>query len=90
MEGFTRGLRRHIKQYDAIQGSESADHPREIAPTPTLAVRAAQVITTEMVQHYTKIKRNTRLQTTIPRLTQQHRKSSNTPPVTQQKHHNSE
>jgi hypothetical protein len=35
----------------------AADHPREIAPTPT---RAAQVITTEMVQHSTKIKRNTR------------------------------
>jgi hypothetical protein len=38
----------------------AADHPREIDPTPTHAVRAAQVITTEMVQHSTKIKRNTR------------------------------
>jgi hypothetical protein len=41
----------------------AADHPREIAPTPTCtarADRAAQVITTKMVQHLTKIKRNTR------------------------------
>jgi hypothetical protein len=38
----------------------AADHPREIAPTPTRAARAAQVITTEMVQHSTTIKRNTR------------------------------
>jgi hypothetical protein len=35
----------------------ASDHPPEIAPTPT---RAAQVITTEMVPHSTKIKRNTR------------------------------
>jgi hypothetical protein len=35
----------------------AANHPREIAPTPT---RAAQVITTQMVQHSTKIKINTR------------------------------
>jgi hypothetical protein len=35
----------------------AADYPREIAPTST---RAAQVVTTEMVQHSTKIKRNTR------------------------------
>jgi hypothetical protein len=35
----------------------AANHPQEIAPTPT---RVAQVITTEMVQHSTKIKRNTR------------------------------
>jgi hypothetical protein len=38
----------------------AADHPREIAPTPTRADRAAQVITPEMVQHSMKIKRNTR------------------------------
>jgi predicted restriction endonuclease len=36
------------------------DHPREIAPTPTRAVRAAQAITTEMVQHSTMTKRNIR------------------------------
>jgi hypothetical protein len=38
----------------------AAGHPQEIAPTPTRAARAAQVITTETVQHSTKIKRNTR------------------------------
>jgi hypothetical protein len=38
----------------------AADHPQEITPTPTRAARAAQVITTEMVQHYTVIKINTR------------------------------
>jgi hypothetical protein len=38
----------------------AADHPRDIAPTPTRAACAAQGITTEMVQHSTKIKRNTR------------------------------
>jgi hypothetical protein len=36
------------------------DHPQEIAPTPTHAVRAAQAITTEMVQHSTMTKRNIR------------------------------
>jgi hypothetical protein len=50
----------------------AADHPQEIAPTPTRAVRAAQVITTEMVQHSTTIKRNTRSQTATPRFTQHH------------------
>jgi myo-inositol-1-phosphate synthase len=35
----------------------AADHPQEIAPTPT---RAAQVITTETVPHSTTTKRNTR------------------------------
>jgi hypothetical protein len=34
------------------------DHPREIAPTPTRAVRAAQAITTKMVQHSRMTKRN--------------------------------
>jgi hypothetical protein len=38
----------------------AADHPRVIDPAPTRAARASQVITTEMVQHSTKIKRNTR------------------------------
>jgi hypothetical protein len=33
------------------------DHPREIDPTPTCAVSAAQVITTEMVQHSTTEKK---------------------------------
>jgi hypothetical protein len=68
----------------------AADHPREIAPTPTRAVRAAQVIITEMVQHSTTIKRNTRSQTTTPRFTQHHRESSNTCPITQPQHHISE
>jgi hypothetical protein len=36
------------------------DHPREIAPTPTRAVRAAQAITTEMVQRSTMTKINIR------------------------------
>jgi hypothetical protein len=35
----------------------AAGHPPEIAPTPT---RAAQVITTEMLQHSKKMKKNTR------------------------------
>jgi hypothetical protein len=37
------------------------DHPREIVPTPTRAVRAAQAITTEMVQHSTMTKRNIKI-----------------------------
>jgi hypothetical protein len=37
------------------------DHPREIAPTPTRAVPAAQAITTETVQHSTMTKRNIRI-----------------------------
>jgi hypothetical protein len=65
----------------------AADRHREIAPTPT---RAAHVITTEMVQHSTKIKRSTREPTKIPRFVQHHRKSSNTCPVTQPKQHSSE
>jgi hypothetical protein len=36
------------------------DHPQEIASTPTRAVRAAQAITTKMVQHFTMTKRNIR------------------------------
>jgi hypothetical protein len=68
----------------------AADHPRDIAPTPTRAVRAAQVITTEMMQHSTTTKRNSRSQTTTPRFTQQHRKSSNTCSITQPQHHSSE
>jgi hypothetical protein len=68
----------------------AADHPQEIAPTPTRAARAAQVITTEMVQHSTTIKRNTRSQTTTPRFTQHDQKSSNTCPITQPQHHSSE
>jgi hypothetical protein len=39
------------------------DHPQEIAPTPTRAVRAAQVITTGMVQHSMMTKRNIRSHT---------------------------
>jgi hypothetical protein len=50
----------------------AAEHPREIAPTPTCAARAAQVVTTEMVQHSTMITRNTRSQTTTPQFTQHH------------------
>jgi 2,3-bisphosphoglycerate-independent phosphoglycerate mutase len=34
------------------------DQPREIAPTPTRAFRAAQAMTTEMVQHSNITKRN--------------------------------
>jgi hypothetical protein len=37
------------------------DHPREIAPTPTRAVRAAQAITTETAHHSTMTKRNIRI-----------------------------
>jgi hypothetical protein len=37
------------------------DHPRVIAPTLTRTVRAAQVITTEMVQHSTMTKRNIKI-----------------------------
>jgi hypothetical protein len=37
------------------------DHPREIAPTPTRAVRAAQAITTEVVHHSTMTKRNIKI-----------------------------
>jgi hypothetical protein len=33
------------------------DHPREIDPTPTRAVRAAQAITTETVHHSTMTKK---------------------------------
>jgi hypothetical protein len=68
----------------------TADHPREIAPTPTRAVSAAQVITTKMVQHSTTTKINTRSQTITPRFTQHHRKSSNTCPITQPQHQSSE
>jgi hypothetical protein len=39
------------------------DHPREMAPTPTRAVCAAQVITTKMVQHSTTTKINIRSHT---------------------------
>jgi hypothetical protein len=42
-----------------------------------------------MVQHYTTTKRNTRSNTTAPRFTQHHRKSSNTCPITQPQHHSS-
>jgi hypothetical protein len=37
------------------------DHPREIAPTPTRAVRAAQAITTETAHHSTMTKINIRI-----------------------------
>jgi 2,3-bisphosphoglycerate-independent phosphoglycerate mutase len=37
------------------------DHPHEIAPTPTRAVRASQVITTETAHHSTMTKRNIRI-----------------------------
>jgi hypothetical protein len=67
----------------------AANHPREIAPTPTRAVRAAQAITTEIVQHSTTTKRNIRSRTTTPRFTQHHQKSSNTCHITQPQHHSS-
>jgi hypothetical protein len=37
------------------------DHPRDIAPTPTCAVRAAQAITTETVHHYMMTNINIRI-----------------------------
>jgi hypothetical protein len=37
------------------------DHPREIAPTPTRAVRAAQAITTETAYHSMTTKINIRI-----------------------------
>jgi hypothetical protein len=64
-----------------------ANHPREITPTPTRAVRAAQVITTEMVQHSTTTKINIRSHTTTPRFTQHHQKSSSICPIAQPQHH---
>jgi hypothetical protein len=65
------------------------DHPREIALTLTRAVRAAQVIATEMVQHSTTIKRNIRYHATTPGFMQHHRISSSTCPITQPQHHSS-
>jgi hypothetical protein len=59
-----------------------ADHPQEIAPTPICAVRAARVITTKMVQHYTTTKRHIRYHTSTPGFTQHHQKSSSTCPIT--------
>jgi hypothetical protein len=47
------------------------DRPHEIAPTPTRAVRAAQVITTETAHHSTMTKRNISIST--PDFTQHHR-----------------
>jgi uncharacterized protein YqiB (DUF1249 family) len=47
------------------------DHPREIAPTPTRAVRAAQATTTETAHHSTTTKRNISIST--PNFTQHHR-----------------
>jgi hypothetical protein len=52
------------------------DHPREIAPTPTRAVRAAQVITTETAHHSTMTKRNIRI-------SQQHPTSRSTTEIQQ-------
>jgi hypothetical protein len=72
-----------------VQEMIVADHPREIAPTPTRAVRAARAITTEMVQHSTMTKRNIRSHTTTPGFTQHHRKSSSTCPIAQPQHHSS-
>jgi hypothetical protein len=45
---------------DRSYGRNDNSKRSKIAPTPTRAARAAQVITTEMVQHSTTIKRNTR------------------------------
>jgi hypothetical protein len=68
----------------------AADHPREIAPAPRRAARAAQVITTETVHHSMKRKINTRKLSISPRSTQHHRKVLNTRPLTQPKLHSSE
>jgi hypothetical protein len=54
----------HFKRSQRI----TDDHPREIAPTPTCAVRA---ITTETAHHYTMTKRNISIST--PDFTQHHR-----------------
>jgi hypothetical protein len=59
-----------------------ADHPREIAPTPRRAARAAQAITTEMAHHSMTTKRSTRKLSRSPRSTQNHRKVTNTRRVT--------
>jgi hypothetical protein len=56
----------------------AADHPREIAPTPRRAARAAQVVTTETVHHSMKRRRYTQQLTRLPRSTQHHRKIFNT------------
>jgi hypothetical protein len=57
------------------QGMISDERSREIAPTPR---RATQVITTEMVHHSMKRKRNTRQLPRLLRSTQHQIKLSNT------------
>jgi hypothetical protein len=52
------------------------DHPQEIAPTPTRAVRAAQAITIETAPHSTMTKRNIRI-------SQQHLTSRSTTEIRQ-------
>jgi hypothetical protein len=47
------------------------DHPHEIAPTPTRAVRAAQAITTENAHHSTMTK--IKISISTPDFTQHHR-----------------
>jgi hypothetical protein len=41
-----------------VHETTADDHPHEIAPTPTRAVRAVQAITTETVHHSTMTKGN--------------------------------
>jgi hypothetical protein len=57
------------------------DHPREIAPTPTCAVRAVQAIATETVHHSTMTKRNISIST--PDFTQRHRNLTTPRDITQ-------
>jgi hypothetical protein len=52
------------------------NHPREIAPTPTRAVRAVQAITTKTAHHSTMTKRNIRI-------SQQHPTSRSTTEIQQ-------
>jgi hypothetical protein len=50
----------YVKTPMCEMGKPADNHPREIAPTPTCAVHAAQAITTKMVQRSTMTKRNIR------------------------------
>jgi hypothetical protein len=68
----------------------AAHHPREIAPTPRCAARAAQAITTETAHHSMTTKISSRKLSRSPRPTQHHRKVLNTRCVTQPKLHSSE
>jgi hypothetical protein len=53
-----------------VHETTAEDHPHEIAPTPTRAVRAAQAISTETAHHYTMTKGNISILT--PNFTHHH------------------